>query len=69
MGALPRPEGPELRRIPISDDLRQPTLLVADPCGGDKPAYVKGLIRHLYQSYRSSAPRASPCSSQGGATT
>lgn len=42
------PDGPELRRIPISDDLRQPTLLVADPYGDNKPAYVKALIRHLY---------------------
>jgi DNA-binding transcriptional LysR family regulator len=43
------PDGPELRRIPISDNLRQPTLLVADPYGDTKPAYVKGLIRSLHQ--------------------
>lgn len=43
------PDGPELRRIPISDDLRQPTLLVVDPYGDNKPAYVKGFIRHLHR--------------------
>jgi DNA-binding transcriptional LysR family regulator len=43
------PDGPDLRRVPISDPLRQPTLLVADPYGDDKPAYVKGFIRNLYR--------------------
>jgi molybdate transport repressor ModE-like protein len=43
------PDGPELRRIPISDPLRQPTLLVADPYGESKPAYVKAFIRNLHQ--------------------
>lgn len=43
------PDGPELRRVPISDALRQPTLLVVDPYGDNKPAYVKGFIRSLHQ--------------------
>jgi len=42
------PDGPDLRRIPISDALRQPTLLVVDPYGDNKPAYVKAFIRNLY---------------------
>jgi len=42
------PDGPELRRIPISDRLRQPTLLAADPYGENKPAYVKAFIRNLH---------------------
>ncbi len=43
------PDGPELRRIPISDNLRQPTMLVADPYGESKPAYVKAFIQDLYR--------------------
>ena len=43
------PDGPELQRIPISDELRQPTLLVADPYGDQKPAYVKAFIRNLHR--------------------
>lgn len=43
------PDGPELRRIPISDSLRQPKLVVVDPYGDNKPAYVKGFIRNLHQ--------------------
>jgi DNA-binding transcriptional LysR family regulator len=42
------PDGPELRRIPISDQLRRPTLIVVDPYGENKPAYVKGFIRSLH---------------------
>lgn len=43
------PDGPELCRIPISDPLRQPKLVVVDPYGDNKPAYVKGFIRNLHQ--------------------
>lgn len=43
------PDGPELRRIPISDDLRQPTLQIVDPYGDSKPAYIKAFINNLYQ--------------------
>ncbi|RWI46334.1 MAG: LysR family transcriptional regulator [Mesorhizobium sp.] len=42
------PDGADLRRIPTSDALRQPTLLVVDPYGENKPAYVKAFIRNLY---------------------
>lgn len=42
------PDGADLRRIPISDALRQPTLLVVDPYGENKPAYVKAFIRNLH---------------------
>lgn len=43
------PDGLDLRRIPISDALRQPTLLVADPYGDSKPGYVKDFIRNLHE--------------------
>ncbi|WP_429932968.1 LysR family transcriptional regulator [Agrobacterium vitis] len=43
------PDGLELRRLPISDALRQPTLLVADPYGDSKPGYVKDFIRNLHR--------------------
>lgn len=43
------PDGPDLRRVPISDPLRQPTLQVVDPYGENKPAYVKSFIHSLYQ--------------------
>ncbi|MCT7667465.1 LysR family transcriptional regulator [Shinella kummerowiae] len=42
------PDGLDLRRIPISDALRQPTLLVADPYGDSKPGYVREFIRNLH---------------------
>lgn len=43
------PDGIDLRRIPISDALRQPTLLVADPYGDNKPGYVKDFILSLHR--------------------
>ncbi len=43
------PDGPDLKRIPISDKLRQPTLLVADPYGEQKPGYVRAFIHALYR--------------------
>lgn len=43
------PDGAELRRVPISDSLRQPTLLVADPYGEQKPGYVRAFIMALHQ--------------------
>lgn len=43
------PDSAELKRVPISDPLRQPTLLVADPYGDRKPAYVRSFIETLYQ--------------------
>jgi len=43
------PDSPVLRRLPISDPLRQPTLIVADPYGPQKPGYVRAFIDTLYQ--------------------
>lgn len=43
------PDAPQLRRIPISDPLKHPTLLVADPYGDNKPAYVKAFISSIHQ--------------------
>lgn len=51
------PDGPLLRRIPISDPLRQPTLMVSDPYGPKKPAYVKAFIQTLYQFILDIGPR------------
>ena len=45
------PDSENLVRIPISDKLRQPTLLVADPYGDQKPGYVRKFIRILYQYF------------------
>lgn len=43
------PDSDDIRRIPISDRLRQPTLLVADPYGNLKPGYVRAFIHVLHQ--------------------
>lgn len=43
------PDSVQLRRVPISDPLKQPTLLVADLYGNNKPAYVEAFISCLYQ--------------------
>lgn len=43
------PDGPDLQRVPISDKLRQPTLLVADPYGDQKPGYVRAFIHALHR--------------------
>lgn len=42
------PDGRELRRLPILDKLKQPTLIVVDPYGPNKPAYLKRFIFALY---------------------
>ncbi|MFK8077165.1 MAG: LysR family transcriptional regulator [Granulosicoccus sp.] len=42
------PDNPNVIRIPISDELRQPTLMVVDPYGDSKPEYVKSFVRSLY---------------------
>ncbi|MBV2186793.1 MAG: LysR family transcriptional regulator [Rhizobium sp.] len=42
------PDGAELCRLPIADKLRPPTLIVVDPYGENKPAYIKTLIRILH---------------------
>ena len=51
------PDGPYLRRIPISDSLTHPTLTVSDPYGSQKPAYVKAFIQTLYQFILDAGPR------------
>ena len=43
------PDGVDLRRVPISDPLRQPTLMVFDPYGDQKPQYVRSFILILHQ--------------------
>ena len=45
------PDSENVVRVPISDELRQPTLLVADPYGDQKPGYVKSFIRILHQYF------------------
>lgn len=45
------PDSGNLVRLPISDNLRQPTLLVADPYGEQKPAYVGLFIKTLYDYF------------------
>ncbi len=50
------PDSANLVRVPISDQLRQPTLLVADPYGERKPAYVKSFISHLHQFFADTGP-------------
>ena len=51
------PDSKELRRVPISDPLKQPTLIVADPYGDQKPAYVRSFIRTLYRYLIELGPR------------
>lgn len=43
------PDGPNLARVPISEEIRQPTLFVADPYGDQKPASVAAFITVLHQ--------------------
>ena len=45
------PDNDKLIRIPISDKLRKPTLIVADPYGTLKPGYVRTFIDVLYQYF------------------
>lgn len=37
--------------VPISYKLRDPTLVVADPYGNHKPAYIRSFIKVLYQYF------------------
>ncbi|MEO1641486.1 MAG: LysR family transcriptional regulator [Pseudomonadota bacterium] len=46
----------ELVRVPISDDLRAPTLVVADPYGDHKPAYVRSFIQVLFDYFAELGP-------------
>lgn len=45
---LASPDHESLVRIPISDPLRQPTLIVIDPYGDQKPAYVQSFIAMIF---------------------
>lgn len=51
------PDSQQLIRVPISDPLRQPTLIVADLYGDQKPGYVRSFIRTLYQYVAEVGPR------------
>ena len=51
------PDSPMLMRVPISDPLRQPTLIVADPYGSQKPGYVRLFIQTLHQYIADVGPR------------
>ena len=46
----------DLVRVPISDDLRAPTLVVADPYGDHKPAYVRSFIGSLFDHFEELGP-------------
>ena len=43
-------------RVPISDPLRQPTLIVIDPYGDQKPAYVQSFIAMLFTHLQDLGP-------------
>lgn len=51
------PDTPSVVRIPISDELRQPTLMVADPYGDLKPDYVSAFISTLYDYLAELGPK------------
>ncbi|MDA4848694.1 LysR family transcriptional regulator [Hoeflea poritis] len=46
-----------LVRVPISDKLRDPTLVVADPYGEHKPAYVRSFIKVLHRYFVDLGPQ------------
>lgn len=52
------PDTKDLVRIPISDDLRQPTLIVVDPYGRQKPEYVRCFIQTLYRYFLEIGPKS-----------
>lgn len=45
---LASPDHESLVRVPISDPLRQPTLIVIDPYGDQKPTHVQSFIAILF---------------------
>ena len=51
------PDTEVLVRVPISDKLRQPTLMVADPYGDHKPEYVRSFINVLYRYFVDLGPQ------------
>jgi DNA-binding transcriptional LysR family regulator len=54
---LASPDHESLARIPISDPLRQPTLIVIDPYGDQKPAYVRSFISMLFAHLQDLGPQ------------
>lgn len=50
------PDSLDIKRIPISDKLKQPTLLVADPYGDRKPKYVRSFIHLLHRYFVELSP-------------
>lgn len=50
------PDTADIRRVPISDRLRQPTLLVADPYGDRKPRHVRDFILTLHEYFEGLGP-------------
>ena len=53
---LASPDHDALIRLPISDPLRQPTLVVIDPYGDQKPAYVQAFIAMLFAHLQELGP-------------
>lgn len=54
---LASPDHESLVRLPISDPLRQPTLIVIDPYGDQKPAYVQSFIAMLFAHLQDLGPQ------------
>ncbi|MET3996301.1 DNA-binding transcriptional LysR family regulator [Bradyrhizobium sp. S3.9.2] len=50
------PDGTELIRLPITDDLPAPTLVIADVYGSNKPEYVRVLIEVIREFFRDLGP-------------
>ncbi|MGL4320901.1 MAG: LysR substrate-binding domain-containing protein [Paracoccaceae bacterium] len=53
---LASPDHEALIRLPISDNVRSPTLIVIDPYGDQKPAYVQTFITMLFAHLRDLGP-------------
>ena len=53
---LASPDHESLIRLPISDPLRQPTLIVIDPYGDQKPAYIQSFIAMLFAHLQDLGP-------------
>ncbi|KGT73216.1 transcriptional regulator [Bradyrhizobium japonicum] len=51
------PDGAALIRLPISDDLPAPTVVIADVYGSNKPEYVRLLIEVICGFFRDLGPR------------
>jgi DNA-binding transcriptional LysR family regulator len=53
---LASPDHESLVRVPIADPLRQPTLIVIDPYGDQKPTYVQSFIAMLFAHLQDLGP-------------